>query len=179
MGGWGIPRIKRIREKYIMAGKKQETDNSTFISIAGQFSSYNDLTREGKNLVLDAISTSAGSKGYPASKVYYVFYHCSVITRDRVMYWLQYYYGIQSKKKGSTEMPPNDDMARKFVTMCNKLAVTFAQAHKNKIELFKKKKEGHTYISEVQKYQIDRLYDIGGSAEEMIIALQKMIDDAK
>ncbi|EPQ3345980.1 hypothetical protein DN462_25865 [Citrobacter freundii] len=162
-----------------MAGKKQETDNSKFVEIAGQFSKYSDLTREGKNLVLDAISTSAGRKGYPAEKVYYVFYHCGVINRERVLYWLQYYYGIQSKKKGSSEMPPNDDMARKFVTICNKLAVTFPEAHKNNIELFKKKKEGHTYITEEQKYTIDRLYDMGGSVEEMIIALQKMIDVEK
>ncbi|EPJ5531496.1 hypothetical protein PWK94_005293, partial [Serratia marcescens] len=72
-----------------MAGKQQKTDNSKFISIAGNNSKYSDLTTEGKAIVIDIIGKCAGKKGYPKEKVYYVLFNCTEISRDRVKYWLQ------------------------------------------------------------------------------------------
>lgn len=156
-----------------MAGKKQKFDNSQFINIAGGFSEYKDLTIEGRNIVGDIIDKCAGAKGYPRDKVYYVLYHCHEITRDRVMYWLQYFYGINS---GDTA--PNDYTARKFVTITKQLSNALVKAHGEGVKLFKQQKDGMYYPTPVQKYELDKMYNDGLSAQEMILALQKMIDDS-
>ncbi|EKP8491805.1 hypothetical protein P3184_004630, partial [Escherichia coli] len=58
-----------------MAGKKQNFDNSEFKSLAGNFKEYNDLTIEGKRIVIEIITKCAGKKGYPKDKVYYVLFN--------------------------------------------------------------------------------------------------------
>lgn len=156
-----------------MAGKKQKFDNSQFINIAGGFSEYKDLTIEGRNIVGAIIDKCAGTKGYPREKVYYVLYHCHEITRDSVMYWLQYFYGLSKN-----DSAPNDNTARKFVTITKQLSVAMVQAHKEGVKLFKSQKDGMYYPTPVQKYEIDKMYNNGLSAQEMILALQKMIDDS-
>lgn len=157
-----------------MAGKQQKTDNSKFISIAGNNSKYSDLTTEGKAIVIDIIGKCAGDKGYPKEKVYYVLFNCTEISRDRVKYWLQYYYG-----KISGDSPPTEHTVRKFLTITKQLSAAMVDAHTKGIKLFKNSKDGHYYPTTVQKYQLDKLYNDGGSAQEMIELLQKLIDDAK
>ncbi|MDS0826521.1 MULTISPECIES: hypothetical protein [Serratia] len=154
-----------------MAGKQQKTDNSKFISIAGNNSKYSDLTTEGKAIVIDIISKCAGKKGYPKEKVYYVLFNCTEISRDRVKYWLQYY--------PSDDSMPSENTVRKFLTITKQLSEAMVDAHTKGIKLFKTSKAGHYYPTTVQKYQLDKLYSNGGSAQEMIEVLQKMIDDAK
>ncbi|MDH1372022.1 hypothetical protein [Enterobacter kobei] len=156
-----------------MAGKKQKFDNSQFTNIAGGFGNYNDLTTEGKNIVGDIIDKCAGTKGYPRKKVYYVLYNCHEITRDSVMYWLQYFYGMNKD-----DSAPNDNTARKFVTITKQLSVAMVKAHNEGVKLFKHQKEGMYYPTPVQKYELDKMYNDGLSAQEMILALQKMIDDS-
>ncbi|MBB1583217.1 hypothetical protein [Serratia sp. OS31] len=157
-----------------MAGKQQKTDNSKFISIAGNNSKYSDLTTEGKAIVIDIINKCAGKKGYQKEKVYYVLFNCTEISRDRVKYWLQYYYG-----KTSGDSAPTEDTVRKFLTITKQLSASLVIANTKGIKLFKTSKDGHYYPTTVQKYQIDKLYNDGGSAQELIEVLQRMIDDAK
>ncbi|QUY50337.1 hypothetical protein JK621_09405 [Serratia plymuthica] len=157
-----------------MAGKQQKTDNSKFISIAGNNHKYSDLTTEGKSIVIDVISKCAGKKGYPKEKVYFVLFNCTEISRDRVKYWLQYYYG-----KTSGDSAPTEDTVRKFLTITKQLSAAMVDAHTKGVKLFKNSKDGHCYLTPVQKYRIDKIYNDGGSAEEMIVLIQKMIDDAK
>ncbi|MEN4047055.1 hypothetical protein P9A10_00285 [Serratia marcescens] len=154
-----------------MAGKQQKTDNSKFISIAGNNSKYSDLTTEGKTIVIDIIDKCAGKKGYPKEKVYYVLFNCTEISRDRVKYWLQYY--------PSGDSIPSENTVRKFLTITKQLSEAMVDAHTKGIKLFKTSKAGHYYPTTVQKCQLDKLYSNGGSAQEMIEVLQKMIDDAK
>ncbi|MFI7973814.1 hypothetical protein [Serratia marcescens] len=154
-----------------MAGKQQKTDNSKFISIAGNNSKYSDLTTEGKAIVIDIIGKCAGKKGYPKEKVYYVLFNCTEISRDRVKYWLQYY--------PSDDSMPSENTVRKFLTITKQLSEAMVDAHTKGIKLFKNSKDGHYYPTTVQKYQLDKLYNDGGSAQEMIELLQKLIDDAK
>ncbi|KDT75437.1 hypothetical protein AC59_1292 [Escherichia coli 3-373-03_S3_C3] len=52
------------------------------------------------------------------------------------------------------------------------------EAHNNGVKLFKTAQDGMYYITPVQKYEIDKMYDSGLSAQEMITALQKMIDES-
>ncbi|ENU3990454.1 hypothetical protein ACFH0L_004708, partial [Enterobacter kobei] len=73
-----------------MAGKQQNFDNSEFISLAGNFSRFSDLTIEGKRIVIDIITKCSGKKGYPKEKVYYVLFNCLIVSRDSVKYWLQH-----------------------------------------------------------------------------------------
>lgn len=87
---------------------------------------------------------------------------------------LQYYFG--SNKDDSL---PNDNTARKFVTITKQLSDAMVKAHNDGVKLFKQQKQGMYYPTPVQKYELDKMYNDGLSAEEMIIALQKMIDDAK
>lgn len=154
-----------------MAGKQQKTDNSKFISIAGNNSKYSDLTTEGKAIVIDIIGKCAGKKGYPKEKVYYVLFNCTEISRDRVKYWLQYY--------SSDDSMPSENTVRKFLTITKQLSEAMVDAHTKGIKLFKTSKAGHYYPTTVQKYQLDKLYNDGASAQELIEVLQKMIDDAK
>ncbi|HBV9082915.1 hypothetical protein QZQ56_17305 [Serratia marcescens] len=137
-----------------MAGKQQKKDNSKFISIAGNNSKYSDLTTEGKAIVIDIINKCAGKKGYPKEKVYYVLFNC-------------------------TEIMPTENTVRKFLTITKQLSEAMVDTHTKGIKLFKTPKAGHYYPTTVQKYQLDKLYSNGGSAQEMIEVLQKMIDDAK
>lgn len=151
-----------------MAGKQQKTDNSKFISIAGNNSKYSDLTTEGKAIVIDIIDKCAGKKGYPKEKVYYVLFNCTEISRDRVKYWLQYY--------PSDDSMPSENTVRKFLTITKQLSEAMVDAHTKGIKLFKTSKAGHYYPTTVQKYQLDKLYNDGASAQELIEALQNMID---
>ncbi|HGM5577261.1 TPA: hypothetical protein ACKP8B_004118 [Serratia marcescens] len=151
-----------------MAGKQQKTDNSKFISIAGNNSKYSDLTTEGKAIVIDIIGKCAGKKGYPKEKVYYVLFNCTEISRDRVKYWLQYY--------PSDDSLPTENTVRKFLTITKQLSEAMVDAHSRGIKLFKTSKNGHYYPTTVQKYQLDKLYNDGASAQELIEALQNMID---
>ncbi|MER2939278.1 MULTISPECIES: hypothetical protein [Serratia] len=151
-----------------MAGKQQKTDNSKFISIAGNNSKYSDLTTEGKAIVIDIIGKCAGKKGYPKEKVYYVLFNCTEISRDRVKYWLQYY--------PSDDSMPSENTVRKFLTITKQLSEAMVDAHTKGIKLFKTSKAGHYYPTTVQKYQLDKLYNDGASAQELIEALQNMID---
>jgi len=158
-----------------MAGKKQVYDNSPFLMIAGNFSKYSDLTPEGKEIVGSIISKCAGRDGYPVSKVYYVLYNCTSIDRDAVMYWLQRYYAERKN-----ESLPNDNTARKFLTITKQLSAAFVEAHSKGVQLFKKQKEGHTYMTPVQKYNVDKMYNSGASVQEIIQFLQEITnDDAK
>ncbi|EPA6639113.1 hypothetical protein ACTVPA_09360 [Serratia bockelmannii] len=154
-----------------MAGKQQKTDNSKFISIAGNNSKYSDLTTEGKAIVIDIISKCAGKKGYPKEKVYYVLFNCTEISRDRVKYWLQYYNGLHRD-----DSPPSDYTIRKFLTITKQLSVAMVEAHTKGIKLFKTSKAGHYYPTTVQMYQLNKLYNDGASAQELIEVLQNMID---
>lgn len=156
-----------------MAGKKQNFDNSEFISLAGNFKSYSDLTTEGKRVVIDIITKCAGKKGYPKEKVYYVLFNCLKVNRDSIKYWLQYYNGLHRD-----DSPPSDYTIRKFLTITKQLSVAMVEAHNNGVKLFKTAQDGMYYITPVQKYEIDKMYDSGLSAQEMITALQKMIDDS-
>ncbi|MBH2758655.1 hypothetical protein [Serratia ureilytica] len=151
-----------------MAGKQQKTDNSKFISIAGNNSKYSDLTTEGKAIVIDIIGKCAGKKGYPKEKVYYVLFNCTEISRDRVKYWLQYY--------PSDDSMPSENTVRKFLTITKQLSEAMVDAHTKGIKLFKTSKAGHYCPTTVQKYQLDKLYNDGASAQELIEALQNMID---
>lgn len=156
-----------------MAGKKQKFDNSKFTNIDGSSKDYKDLTLEGRNIVGDIIDKCAGAKGYPRDKVYYVLYNCHTVTRDSVLYWLQYFHGIN---KG--DPAPNDNTARKFVTITKQLSNALVKAHSEGVKLFKEQKDGMYYPTPVQKYELDKMYNDGLSAQEMILALQKMIDDS-
>ena len=156
-----------------MAGKKQEKDNSRFIKIAGNNRKYSDLTTDGKSIVLDVIDSSSGAKGYDPKKLYFVFYSCTKITRKVVMYHLQRYYA--EFEKGTN--PPSDSTARKFTTMCNKLADLLPDAHDNGTNLYKKQQQGMTYLHPKQKYEIDKMYNDGISIEEIMSKLQEFIDD--
>jgi hypothetical protein len=157
-----------------MAGKQQKTDNSKFISIAGNNNKYSDLTTEGKAIVMDIINKCAGKKGYPKQKVYFVLFNCTEISRDTVKYWLQTYYG-----KTSGDSVPTENTVRKFLTITKQLSAALVDANTKGIKLFKTSKDGHYYPTKIQKYQIDKLYNDGGSAQELIEVLQRMIDDAK
>ncbi len=156
-----------------MAGKKQNFDNSEFISLAGNFKSYSDLTIEGKRIVIDIITKCAGKKGYPKEKVYYVLFNCLKVNRDSIKYWLQYYNGLHRD-----DSPSSDYTIRKFLTITKQLSVAMVEAHNNGVKLFKTAQDGMYYITPVQKYEIDKMYDSGLPAQEMITALQKMIDDS-
>lgn len=46
-------------------------------------------------------------------------------------------------------------------------------AHSRGIKLFKTSKAGQYYPTTVQKYQLDKLYNDGASAQELIEVLQK------
>lgn len=155
-----------------MAGKQQNFDNSEFISLAGNFKKYSDLTIEGKRIVINIITKCAGKKGYPKEKVYFVLFNCTKVNRDSIKYWLQYYYGLHKN-----ETPPSDNTVRKFLTITKQLSVAMVEAHNNGIKLFKTAQDGMYYLTPVQKYEIDQLHESGLSAQEIIIALQKMIDD--
>ncbi|WP_413504117.1 hypothetical protein [Serratia grimesii] len=157
-----------------MAGKQQKIDNSKFIRIAGNNTKYSDLTTEGKSIVIDIINKCAGKKGYPKQKVYFVLFNCTEISRDNVKYWLQFYYG-----KTSGDSVPTENTVRKFLTITKQLSAALVDANTKGIKLFKNSKDGHYYPTTVQKYQIDKLYNDGGSAQELIEVLQRMIDDAK
>ncbi|MEN1922608.1 hypothetical protein [Enterobacter asburiae] len=156
-----------------MAGKQQNFDNSEFISLAGNFSRFSDLTIEGKRIVIDIITKCSGKKGYPKEKVYYVLFNCLIVNRDSVKYWLQHYYGLHT-----SDTSPSDNTVRKFLTITKQLSVAMVEAHNNGVRLFKTAQDGLYYITPVQKYEIDKMYDSGLSAQEMIIELQKMIDDS-
>ncbi|MCS4317837.1 MULTISPECIES: hypothetical protein [Serratia] len=157
-----------------MAGKQQKIDNSKLIRIAGNNSKYSDLTTEGKAIVIDVISKCAGKKGYPKEKVYFVLFNCTEISRDTVKHWLQYYYG-----KNSGDSVPTESTVRKFLTITKQISEAMVDANTKGIKLFKISKDGHYYPTTVQKYQIDKMYNNGASAQEMIEELQRMIDDAK
>lgn len=157
---------------FIMARTPTKTDNTPFIKIAGNFKKYSDLTQEGKNIVLDIISESAGEKKYPAKKAYYVLFNCTEISKQTVKYWLQRYYA-----ENSNESAPTDSTVRKFLTITKKLSVALVDAHSRGVKLFKVAKDGMCYLSPVQKYTIDKMYNNGASAEELIIELQKIIDN--
>ncbi|HAV1973381.1 TPA: hypothetical protein JG946_003741 [Enterobacter hormaechei subsp. steigerwaltii] len=157
-----------------MAGKPQKTDNSPFLNIAGSFSKYSDLTTDGKDIVGAVIDKCAGKNGYPRDKIYYVLYKCTEISKARVKYWLDYYAGTH---KG--ESLPTDDTVRKIYTITKQLSQAFVEAHQRGVVLFKKAKPGEYYLTPVQKYTLDQMHNNGMSAQEMIQALQKMIDDAK
>lgn len=157
-----------------MAGKQQKIDNSKFIRIAGNNTKYSDLTTEGKSIVIDIINKCAGKKGYPKQKVYFVLFNCTEIKRDTVKYWLQTYYG-----KTSGDSVPTENTVRKFLTITKQLSAALVDANTKGIKLFKTSKDGHYYPTTIQKYQIDKLYNDGGSAQELIEVLQRMIDDAK
>lgn len=154
-----------------MAGKQQDFDNTPFINLAGNFSKYSDLTQDGKNIVNEIISKCAGKKGYPKEKVYYVLFNCSSINRDRVKYWLQYWHGLHPN-----DSAPSDNTVRKFLTITKQLSTAMVEAHSNGVKLFKNAEDGLYYLTPVQKYNIDKMYLDGLSAQEMIIALQQMID---
>jgi len=156
-----------------MAGKKQNFDNSEFKSLAGNFKNYTDLTIEGKRIVIDIITKCAGKKGYPKAKVYYVLFNCLQVNRDSIRCWLQYYNGLHKD-----DSLPSDNTVRKFLTITKQLSVAMVEAHNNGVKLFKTAQDGMYYITPVQKYEIDNMYDSGLSAQEMITALQKMIDDS-
>ncbi|ENT6811843.1 hypothetical protein [Enterobacter kobei] len=156
-----------------MAGKQQNFDNSEFISLAGNFSRFSDLTIEGKRIVIDIITKCSGKKGYPKEKVYYVLFNCLIVSRDSVKYWLQHYYGLHT-----SDTSPSDNTVRKFLTITKQLSVAMVEAHNNGVRLFKTAQDGLYYLTPVQKYEIDKMYDSGLSAQEMIIELQKMIDDS-
>jgi len=156
-----------------MAGKKQNFDNSEFISIAGNFKKYSDLTIDGKRIVMEIINKCAGKKGYPKEKVYYVLFHCSELNRDTIKYWLQHYYGLNKN-----DSAPTDNTVRKFLTMTKQLSVAMVEAHKNGVKLFKTAQDGMYYLTASQKYEMDMMHEKGLSAQEMIMALQVMIDDS-
>ncbi|HED1423563.1 TPA: hypothetical protein R4S80_000308 [Klebsiella michiganensis] len=156
-----------------MSGKQQKTDNSQFLKIAGNFRKYSDLTQDGKNIVQEVISKCACAKKYPAKKVYYVLYNCTEISRDRIMFWLQRYYA-----EHKDEALPNDNTARKFLTMAKQLSKELVDAHNKGVKIYKAAQDGMYYLTPVQKYEIDKMYNNGLSAQEIIIALQKIIDDS-
>lgn len=156
-----------------MAGKKMSFDNRKFISLAGNFKKFSDLTNEGKKIVIEIIKKCAGEKGYPKEKVYHVLFNCLDVNRDSIKYWLQHYYGLHQN-----DTPPSDNTVRKFLTITKQLSVAMVEAHSNGVKLFKTAQDGLCYITPVQKYEIDQMYDSGLSAQEMITALQKMIDDS-
>ncbi|HFE3480338.1 TPA: hypothetical protein ACF3IV_000662 [Enterobacter hormaechei] len=157
-----------------MAGKPQKTDNSEFLKIAGSFSKYSDLTKDGKDIVGAIIDKCAGKNGYPRAKIYYVLFKCSEISKERVKYWLDYYAATHKNDSLQT-----DDNVRKILTITKQLSKAFVEAHQKGVELFKKAKVGEYYLTPVEKYTIDQMHNNGMSAQEMILALQKMIDDAK
>ncbi|UCQ36768.1 hypothetical protein [Edwardsiella piscicida] len=156
-----------------MAGKKQNFDNSEFKSLAGNFEKYNDLTIEGKRIVIEIITKCAGEKGYPKEKVYYVLFNCWNVNRDSIKYWLDCYYGSHNN-----DTLPSDNTVRKFLTITKQLSVEMVEAHNSGVKLFRTAQDGLYYLTPVQKYEIDKMYDSGLSAQEMVTALQKMIDDS-
>ncbi|EKN3401914.1 hypothetical protein AB5J03_001192 [Yersinia enterocolitica] len=156
-----------------MAGKKQNFDNSEFKSLAGNFKKYNDLTIEGKRIVIEIIRKCAGKKGYPKEKVYYVLFNCWNVNRDSIKYWLDYYFGLHNN-----DTLPSDNTVRKFLTITKQLSVAMVEAHNSGVKLFRTTQDGLYYLTPVQKYEIDKMYDSGLSAQEMVTALQKVIDDS-
>jgi hypothetical protein len=156
-----------------MAGKQQNFDNTQFIKIAGDFSKFSDLTQEGKNIVNDVIFKCAGKKGYPKEKVYYVLFNCTIINRETINYWLQYWYGLKTN-----DSMPTEYTVRKFLTITKKLSAAMVEAHNNGVKLFKIAKDGMYYLTSSQKYKFNEMISNGLSAQEMILTLQQMIDDS-
>ena len=156
-----------------MAGKKQTFNNTEFKNIAGNFSSYNDLTLNGKKIVTEIITKCSGKKGYPHKKVYYVLFNIYEVNTDAIKYWLDYY-----SAKYKEDLPPTINTVRKFLTIIKQLSVALVTAHKKGVRLFKVAQVGHYYLTPVDKYEIDKMYDNGASAQEIITVLQHMIDDS-
>ncbi|MGX4990652.1 hypothetical protein [Enterobacter kobei] len=173
---WSTPDLKTINgEKYniglFMAGKKQTFDNRSFKNIAGNFSSYSDLTLDGKRIVNDIITKCAGKKGYPHKKVYYVLFNCWDVNTKNIKYFLHHYHYENHDPNN-----PTDSTVRKFLTITKQLSVAMVEANNKGVKLFKEAEEGKHYMNPVQKYQFDKMYDNGASLEEMIAELQRMID---
>lgn len=156
-----------------MAGKPQTFQNE-FPYIAGDFDRYSKLTKEGKDIVKAVITKCAGAKGYPVSKVYYVLFNCTKVTKLSIKQWLDRYYGLHSN-----DSLPTDSTVRKFFTIIKQLSVAMMEAHNRGVKLFKAAEPGLTYLTPQQKYEMDMMYTNGKSAQEMIEALQAMIDSAK
>jgi len=156
-----------------MAGKKQTFNNTEFKNIAGNFSSYNDLTLNGKKIVTEIITKCSGKKGYPHKKVYYVLFNIYEVNTDAIKYWLDYY-----SAKYKEDSLPTINTVRKFLTIIKQLSVALVTAHKKGVRLFKAAQDGHHYLTPVDKYEIDKMYDNGASAQEIIAVLQHMIDDS-
>ncbi|MCU7365980.1 hypothetical protein N5E15_05055 [Pantoea stewartii] len=156
-----------------MAGKRQNFDNTEFKNIAGNFSSYDDLTLNGKKIVNEIITKCSGKKGYPHKKVYYVLFNIFEVNIDTIKYWLDYY-----SAKYKEDSLPTINTVRKFLTIIKQLSVALVTAHKEGVRLFKAAQDGHYYLTPVDKCEIDKMNDNGASAQEIIAVLQHMIDDS-
>ncbi|MEE9654131.1 hypothetical protein V4836_08160 [Kluyvera ascorbata] len=156
-----------------MAGKPQTFQNE-FPYIAGNFDRYSKLTKEGKDIVNAVITKCAGKKGYPVSKVYYLLFNCSKVTKVSIKEWLDRYYVLHSN-----DSVPTDSNVRKFYTIIKQLSVAMMEAYNSGVKLFKTTEPGLTYLTPLQKYEMDQMYTNGKSAQEMIEALQALIDSAK
>lgn len=156
-----------------MAGKKQTFNNIEFKNIAGNFDSYNDLTLDGKKIVNEIITKCSGKKGYPHKKVCYILFNIYEVNTDTIKYWLDYY-----SAKYKEDSLPTINTVRKFLTIIKQLSVALVTAHKKGVRLFKATQDGHYYLTPVDKYEIDKLYDNGASAQEIIAVLQDRIDDS-
>ncbi|HDX6601705.1 TPA: hypothetical protein RPS29_004660, partial [Escherichia coli] len=95
------------------------------------------------------------------------------VNTDTIKYWLDYY-----SAKYKEDSLPTINTVRKFLTIIKQLSVALVTAHKKGVRLFKATQDGHYYLTPVDKYEIDKLYDNGASAQEIIAVLQDRIDDS-
>ncbi|MGY0162942.1 hypothetical protein [Edwardsiella tarda] len=160
-----------------MANKEKIHDNAQFINIAGKFSNYRkDLTHEAKIIIIDTIrSHMKGSrKPYKPERIYYVVFNSLKFSKEIVRYWLQHWFARYDNGK---IILPRIETVRKIKTIAKAVSDALVEADRNGIRIFKRKEEGMHYLTSVQQYEIRRMMSEGLPTQNIIKALQEIIDD--